>query len=910
MIISLINGAALLLALCWLHAFITRRWDRDSIAIQLVLGLLFGAICVIGMLNPISPEPGIFFDGRSVVLSMAALFNGPLVAGVAGLIAGIYRIWMGGSGMAFGLAEICLSILFGLLYRHGSLSGKLAIGPWQLWFLGLLMQVLDMLLLPAAQAASSLEQTAVPLLLVMPVATVVLGLMLKEIEQRQRTELALQLRESRLRAITEAIPDTLLVLDEDGLYLEVTPSKKEAHNDVLTARIGQSVHDVLPQSEAERFMEFIRQTLASDHPQLIEYTRQNADGIKVLEGHAQRLDIQLNGKQAVVVLARDITQRVDDEHELRIAAAAFETQQGMIITDEFNRILRVNQAFSTITGYSREEAVGQRTSLLSSGRQSLAFYQSMWQQLRAVDRWQGEIWNRRKNGEIFPEWLSISAVRNTQGQVINYVASIDDTSERKAAEERIQRLAFFDGLTNLPNRSLLLDRLQHALDGCVRNGECAALMFLDLDGFKNINDLHGHHIGDKVLCLAAARLNGAVRVSDTVARLGGDEFVVLLEHLNKQPEQAAMQVEHVTTLLLTTLAAPYQVDELELRSSASIGVTLFNDGSCSIDELMQRADLSMYEAKAAGKHTVRFFDPRMQEAVSERLNLEQDIRRGLLSEEFIPYLQPQLDDTGRLVGAEVLARWQHPKRGLLSPAAFVEVAEHAGLIETLDLQMLQKACHQLAMWRRQSATASLSLSVNLSARLLYQTNFVERVLQILGQSGADPHRLKLELTETLLLDDLPGAVIRICELKAYGIRFSIDDFGTGYSSLAYLQQLSLDQLKIDQSFVRELPGDSNSLAIVRAICALASSLQLEVIAEGVESHEQYVALQELGCRSFQGYLFGRPMPLIEFERLLPTTTVKVESEGSMLFATPSAMGETEHIVNTPITNRCQNIFAD
>ena len=889
MIISLINGATLLLALCWLHAFITRRWDKHSTTIQLVLGLLFGAICVIGMLNPISPEPGIFFDGRSVVLSVAALFNGPLVAGVAGLIAGFYRIWMGGSGMAFGLVEIGLSIVFGLLYRHYSLIGKLTIGPWQLWFLGLLMQVLDMLLLPAAQAASSQEQAAVPLLLVMPVATVVLGLMLKEIEQRKRTELALQLRKSRLRAITEAIPDTLLVLDEDGLYLEVTPSKKEAHSDALTARIGQSVHDVLSQSEAERFMDFIRQTLASDRPQLIEYTRQSVDGKKILEGHAQRLDIQLNGKQAVVVLARDVTQRVDDEHELRIAAAAFETQQVMIITDALNRILRVNQAFSTITGYSSKEAVGQRTSMLSSGRQSLAFYQSMWQQLKAVDRWQGEIWNRRKNGEIFPQWLSISAVRNTQGKVINYVASIDDTSERKAAEERIQRLAFFDGLTDLPNRSLLLDRLQHVLDGCVSSGECAALMFLDLDGFKNINDLHGHHIGDKVLCLAAARLNGAVRCSDTVARLGGDEFVVLLEHLNKQPEQAAMQVEHVTTLLLAKLAEPYQIDGLELHSSASIGVTLFNDESCSIDELMQRADLSMYEAKAAGKHTVRFFDPRMQEAVSERLNLEQDIRRGLMSEEFIPYLQPQLDDKGCLVGAEVLARWQHPQRGLLSPAAFVEVAELAGLIETLDMQMLQKACHQLALWSRQSSTASLSLSVNLSARLLYQPNFVERVLQILEQSGADPHRLKLELTETLLLDDLPCAVARICELKAHGIRFSIDDFGTGYSSLAYLQQLSLDQLKIDQSFVRELPGDTNSLAIIRAICALANSLQLEVIAEGVETHEQYIALLELGCRSFQGYLFGRPMPLMELERLIPTNTVKGESDGHILLA-PSAVG--------------------
>lgn len=875
MIISLINGATLLFALCWMHAFITRRWDKQSTAIQLVLGLLFGAICVISMLNAISPESGMYFDGRSVVLSMAALFNGPLVACIAGLIAAIYRIWVGGSGMAFGLVEIGLSILFGLFYRHYYLSGKITIGPWQLWFLGLLMQVLVMLLLPAAQAASSQEQAAAPLLLIMPIATVVLGLMLKEIEQRKRTDFALQLSESRLRAITEAIPDSLLVLDEDGLYLEVNPSKKEARGCALPARTGQSVHDVLLQSEAERFMGLIRNSLASDRPQLIEYTQQNADGIKIFEAHAKRMDIQFNGKQAVVVLARDITQRVDDEHQLRIAAAAFETQQGMIITDELNRILRVNQAFSTITGYSSEEAVGQRTSLFSSGRQSLAFYQEMWQQLKAVDRWQGEIWNRRKNGEIFPQWLSISAVRNTQGQVINYVASIDDTSDRKAAEERIQRLAFFDGLTDLPNRRLLLDRIQHVLDGCVISGECAALMFLDLNGFKNINDLHGHHIGDKVLCLAAARLNGVVRVSNTVARLSGDKFVVLLEHLNKQPEQAALQIEHVNALLLATLAEPYQIDGLELHSSVSIGVTLFNDESCSVDELMQRAELSMYEAKAAGKHTVRFFDPRMREAVSERLNLEQDIRRGLLSDEFIPYLQPQLDGKGCLVGAEVLARWQHPNRGLLSPAVFIEVAELAGLIETLDMQMLQKACHQLALWSRQSATSSLSLSVNLSARLLYQQNFVERVFQTLEQSGADPKRLKLELTETLLLDDLPSAIARMCELKAHGIRFSIDDFGTGYSSLAYLQQLSLDQLKIDQSFVRGLPSDKNSLEIIRSICILAGSLQLEVIAEGVETHEQYIALLELGCQRFQGYLFGRPMPLAEFERLIPTNVVNI-----------------------------------
>ncbi len=301
-----------------------------------------------------------------------------------------------------------------------------------------------------------------------------------------------------------------------------------------------------------------------------------------------------------------------------------------------------------------------------------------------------------------------------------------------------------------------------------------------------------------------------------------------------------------------------------------MGVTLFNDDAHTAGDLIQQAEMAMHQAKAAGKQAIRFFDPAMQEAVSTRLLLEEDIRRGLLAKEFTPHLQPQLDGAGRVTGAEVLARWQHPRRGLLAPGAFIEVAEQAGLVELIDLQMLRRACYQLAMWRQLPATAALSLAVNLSARLLYRADFVDTLLRLLALSGADPHRLKLELTETMLLDDMPTAIDRMHQLRRHGIRFSIDDFGTGYSSLAYLQKLPLDQLKIDQSFVRELPQDGNSLAIIRAICALAGSLQLEVIAEGVETQEQHAMLRDIGCRHYQGYLFGRPMPVDEFERLLAT----------------------------------------
>ncbi len=758
MILHLVENAALLLLLCWLQALNARLWGRNGGAEQLTSGLLFGFTCVIGIMIAIEPESGWLFDARSVVLSMAALFGGPLVAGVAGLIAGGYGLWLGGAGMFAGLVTIVLSVLLGLAYRYFHRCGKVGKGPWALLIFGLLLHTLMLLLfrlLPVSNAASIVWQVGVPMLLVMPLATVGLGWMLG-----------------------------------------------------------------------------------------------------------------------------DMARRLGDERELRIAATAFEIRQGLLITDPDGYIQRVNQAFSAVTGYSADEVVGKQTSLLSSGRHDAAFYQAMWQQLTATGHWQGEIWNQRKNSEIYPEWLSINAVRNSKGQITHYVAAMEDITERKAAEERIRHLALFDALTGLANRSLLLDRVQHAMNTAAYGGRYAALLFLDIICFKNINDLHGHPTGDQLLRLVAKRLDGATGASDTVARLGADEFVVIIESLGGDHQEAAAQAEQRAKVLQTTLDQPYRIDALKLHIGVSMGVTLFNDDSSTVSDLIQQADLAMHQAEAAGKQGIRFFDPAMQEAVSSRLRLEEDIRRGLQAEEFIPYLQPQLDEGGRVIGAEVLARWQHPRRGLLAPGIFIEVAEQAGLVEQIDLQMLYQACHQLALWRQSSATASLRLAVNLSARLLYQADFVDKLLQILTRSGADPHSLKLELTETMLLDDMPVAIARMHQLRDHGIRFSIDDFGTGYSSLAYLQKLPLDQLKIDQSFVRELPEDGNSLAIIRAICALAGSLQLEVIAEGVETKEQYTRLLDIGCRHFQGYLFGRPMPVDEFERLLTTAGADKQAVGT------------------------------
>lgn len=450
----------------------------------------------------------------------------------------------------------------------------------------------------------------------------------------------------------------------------------------------------------------------------------------------------------------------------------------------------------------------------------------------------------RKSGEVFPEWLTISAVRDERGRVSNYVASLTDSSERKSAAEEIKHLAFYDALTGLPNRRLLRDRLQQARALSRRNGQHAALVFLDLDNFKNVNDLYGHQVGDELLCQVAERLRHSLRERDSVARLGGDEFVLMIEGLETRTEEAASQVEHLGAKVLDGLRQPYLAGGHRLFSSASLGVVLFNDEQYSVDELMQRADLSMYTAKAAGKNALSFYDPQMQEAVSARLQLEEDLRRGGQDGEFLLSLQPQVDQLGRLSGAEPLVRWQHPQRDLLAPGAFIAIAERCGLIEALAMQMLGAACALLAQWAPHPHSAGLSLSVNLSARLLYQADFVEALQQTLQHSGANPQFLRLELTESLLLTDMDKASGRMQTLRDIGIRCSIDDFGTGYSSMAYLQQLPLDQLKIDQSFTRELPDNPSSLAIVRAIIALAQSLKLEVIAESVASSLRPAAIDE------------------------------------------------------------------
>lgn len=549
------------------------------------------------------------------------------------------------------------------------------------------------------------------------------------------------------------------------------------------------------------------------------------------------------------------------EADLRVAATAFESQEAMMITDADSVILKVNRAFTLITGYAPEEVVGQKPgAVLSSGYHGADFYTEMWNDIRRTGSWQGEVWDRRKNGEVYPQWLTITAVKGADGEVTHYVGMHIDITQRKAAEEEIRHLAFYDPLTQLPNRRLLVDRLQQALASSTRSGRLGALLFIDLDNFKTLNDTRGHDKGDKLLQQVAQRLLTCVREHDTVARFGGDEFLVMLEYLSDNVEEAASQVQAVGEKIASSLNQPYQLDTYEHHSTPSIGITLFADHQDTVEELLKRADLAMYQAKAAGRNTLRFFDPHMQAAVSSRAALEADLRQGLRENQFLLHYQGQVNEEGHLIGAEALVRWQNPRLGLVPPAEFIPLAEENGLIESLGLWILETACRQLVVWAAQPEAAHLTVSVNVSPRQFRHPDFAAQVIQTLDNSGANPQKLKLEITESLLLDDVEDTIAKMTLLKDHGVGFSLDDFGTGYSSLAYLKRLPLDQLKIDQSFVRDVFTDANDAAIVRTIVALAQSLGLAVIAEGVETEAQRDFLAAQGCLAYQGYLFGRPEP--------------------------------------------------
>lgn len=557
------------------------------------------------------------------------------------------------------------------------------------------------------------------------------------------------------------------------------------------------------------------------------------------------------------------------DHEVRIAAAFFESREGKMVTDANQIILKVNKAFTTITGYAATETLGKTPHMLASGCHNSVFFSKLWQDIKTTGLWEGEILNRKKNGEIYPQLLCIKEIKNRLDSVTHYTSTFSDISARKEADLKIKQLSFYDHLTDLPNLRFLMARLKQALDSCDESQRRGAILYVGLDRFKLFNKMFGHLQGDKIIKEVAARLRSCVGDGDTVGRLGGDEFLVLLEQLSGNGVVAAAQAEEIAQKILKALNTEYLVDGLIYQSNCSIGIGLMGgELKESANSVLKLADLALLQAKMAGGNQLCFFEPEMNSVVAARVSLEASFREAVAKGQFLLHYQPQIVGPEKVIGVEALLRWQHPSRGLVFPAEFIEIAEETGLIVPLGQWVLETACIQLERWSKRPEMSDITIAVNVSALQFHQIGFVSSVLSAIEKTGADPRRLKLELTESLLIANLDDVVGKMQSLKDKGIKLTLDDFGTGYSSLLHLKRLPLDELKIDKGFINDILNQPNDASIAKMMISLASSMGLEVIAEGVETEPQRDYLAHYGCNSYQGYLFSRPLPIDQLEELL------------------------------------------
>jgi len=685
-----------------------------------------------------------------------------------------------------------------------------------------------------------------------------------DLTERVRVEENLRESEERYRGLVEASPDAIVV-HQDGIVIFLNNAAMEllgarSVEDIIGTKVARFVHPDYIDMVAERIA-LITENKGS--LPLAEERLLTLDGT-AFDAEVAGRTVTYGGLPAIQLVIRNITARKQAEEGLRVASTVFNTTtEGIMVSDVNNKIKAINPAFTKITGYEPDEVVGKSPSMMSSGRHDAEFYERMWSSLERKGYWEGEIWNRRRDGETFPEWLSITVIRDDEGKVIEYVGVFMDITKRKKDEEQILRQANYDSLTGLPSRSLFFDRLNTILAEARRDHSMVALLFIDLDHFKVVNDTMGHVVGDRLLQLAADRLSACVRESDTVARFGGDEFTVILREVIRA-EDAALVAEKI----IESISEPFVLDGRETFIGASVGITIYPYDADDVTTMLRNADMAMYQAKDQGRNAFHFYTPEMNTAALQRMVMEGALRRAVENEEFILHYQPVIETaTGKVVAAEALVRWEDPEVGLTMPDRFIGLAEETGLIAPVGEWVLREALRQTKAWHDMGFD-DLTIAVNLSNKQIKRGLDKQKVEEILATTGFRPTKLTLEITETLVMEDTEHNTAWMEELREMGIRFSIDDFGTGYSSLSYLKRLPANSIKIDRSFIKDLFEKGGEKPLVEAIIAMAHSLNLKVTAEGVEDARHVEFLEGLDCDFLQGFYFSKPLTAEAFKTVL------------------------------------------
>ncbi|WP_127475254.1 EAL domain-containing protein [Sulfurivermis fontis] len=687
-----------------------------------------------------------------------------------------------------------------------------------------------------------------------------------ELEQRveERTA-ALRAQRNDYQVIFDSVPAFIWYFDRNGRVLRANQRAADFLGLRISQLLGKTIFELFPADFAARCQTSNLEVINTGREQvnLVEPLLQPDGALLWLRLDKAPFCDASGAISGVVVFSSDISAEIKAQEHTRLTAKVFDnTLEGIVITDAEMHIVAVNRAFCRITGYEQHEVLGRSARLLASGAQGHVFYRNFWRTIRRQGEWRGELWNRRKGGQVFAEYLSVSTVRDNRGRITHYVGVFSDITTLKRTEQRLAQMAYYDPLTNLPNRALFTERLQQSLTKRKRDPSPLGVMFIDLDRFKTINDTLGHEAGDQLLQQVAKKLRDCLREQDTVARLGGDEFIVLLEKPGDE-----RHVARIAERMLKALARPFHFCGQEVFSGASIGIAMYPADGTDLETLLKNADTAMYRAKNTGRNQYLFYQAEMNAASHARLRLESELRRALRENEFTLLFQPQIDiASGHISGAEVLVRWNHPERGLLPPAEFLAIAEESGAIIDIDRWVLRTACNHYLGWRKEGLKG-IHLAVNLSGRHILQRKLSKEIRDILGEHSLPGDWLELEFTETSLIQDSEDVRGTLQDIRSLGVRIAIDDFGTGYSSLLYLKRFPIDVLKIDQSFVRGLPDNAEDISIIDAILAMASRLKLQVVAEGVEQAGQAGYLHANGCPQAQGYYYGRPMAAADFANL-------------------------------------------